>query len=61
MNVDPNHILRIETGEEPTILEDNFLDVQLFLITMIDDQNKEFNTIIHFLSIGYSLEGFTTT
>ena len=32
----------------------------LFVITMIDDHNKDFNTIIHFTIIGYALEGFTT-
>ena len=51
---------RIETGEEPTSLADNFPDAQLFAVTMIDDQNKEFNTIIHLLSTGYAPKGFTT-
>ena len=27
---------------------------------MMDDQNHEFNTIIHFLSIGYAPEGIST-
>ena len=33
--------------------------MQLFVVTMIDDHNKEFNTIIHFLSIGYGPPGFS--
>ena len=58
LNVRPNHLSRIESGEEPTILEDNFPNAQLFAITMMEDQNKEFNAIIHFLSIGYAPPGF---
>ena len=58
--VGPNHLSRIESGEEPTSLEDNLPDAQLFAIHMIDDQNHEFNTIIHFLSIGYAPEGMST-
>ena len=27
---------------------------------MMDDQNHEFNAIIHFLSIGYALKGMST-
>ena len=50
LNVGPNHLSRIESGENPTILEYNLLDVQLFVIHMMDDQNHEFNIIIHFLS-----------
>ena len=51
LNVGPGHLSRIENGEEATILEDNFLDAQLFAFPMMDDQNYEFNTIIHFLRI----------
>ena len=56
----PDHLSRIESGEEPTILEDILPIVQLFTVTMIDDQNKEFNAIIHFLSTGYTHQGFST-
>ena len=49
LNVGPDHLSRIESGEEPTILEDNFFDAQLFAIHMMEDQNHEFNTIVHFL------------
>ena len=60
LNVGPDHLSRIESGEEPTILEDNLLDTQFFAVTMIGGQNKEFNVVIHFLSIGYAPEGFST-
>ena len=60
LNVGPDHLFWIESGEEPTNMEDKLPDAQLFAVTMIDDQNKDFNAIIHFLSTGYALEGFTT-
>ena len=59
LNVGPDHLSRIESDEEPTSLEDNLTNTQLFAVTMINDQNKEFNTIIHLLSIGYAPKGFT--
>ena len=52
-----DHFLRIESGEERTILEDNFPDVQLFAVTVVD---KNFKAIIHLLSTSYVPEGFTT-
>ena len=55
-----DHLSRIESGEEPTSLEDNLPEAQLFVIHMIDDHNHEFNAIIHFLSIGYAPEGMST-
>ena len=57
LNSGPDHLSRIKSGEEPNNLEDNFPDVKLFAITMFDDQYKD---IIHFLSTGIALEGFTT-
>ena len=59
LNVGPYHLSRIESGEEPTSLEDNFPDAQLFSGTMMEDQNKEFNATIHFLSTGYAPLGFS--
>ena len=56
LNLGPDHLSRIESGEEPNSLEDNLLDAQVFAITMFDDQYKD---IIHFLSTGYAPEGFT--
>ena len=60
MNIGPDHLSRIENGEEPTSLEDNLPDTQLFAIHMIDDQDSKFNAIIHLLSIGYVPEGLST-
>ena len=59
-NVRTYHLSQIESGEDPTSLEDNLPDVQLFTIHMMDDQNTEFNAIIHLLSTGYALEGLST-
>ena len=61
LNVGPDHLWRIESGEEPTILEDNLPDAQLFAVTMMEDYNKEFNVVIQFLSTGYVVEGLSTT
>ena len=53
----PDHLSRIESGEEPTSLEDNFPDAQLFVIIMVD---KMFEAINHLLSTAYVPERFTT-
>ena len=37
LNLGPDHLARIKSGEEPTSLEDNLPDLQLFVITMFDD------------------------
>ena len=58
LNLGPNHLSRIESGEEPTSLEDNLPDVHRFVITILDDQYKD---IIYFLSTGFLPTGFTTT
>ena len=58
LNVGPNHLSRIESGEEPNSLEDGFPNAQLFVVTVVD---KKFQTMIHLLSIVYAPEGFTTT
>ena len=39
LNIGPNHLSRIEIGEEPMSLEDNLLDVQLFSIKMEVNQS----------------------
>ena len=36
LNVVPDHLSRIEIGEEPTNIADRFLDAQLFRIDMVD-------------------------
>jgi hypothetical protein len=37
MNKGPNHLCRLEHGEEPTSLEDTLLNAQLFSIRKVDD------------------------
>ena len=49
MNKGPNHLSRLEHGEEPTSLEDTLPDAQLLAIKNIDDHFAE---IVYFLSIG---------
>ena len=57
LNAGPDHLSRIETGEEPTNLEDNLPDTQLFSIQIADDY---FRDIIKFLMTGTMPEEFTT-
>ena len=47
LNVGPDYFSRLESGEEPTSLEDNMPDVQLFLVQIADDYFKD---IIEFLT-----------
>ena len=56
VNVGPDYLSRIETGEETTIMEDNLPNAQLFAITVVD---KKFEAITHLLSTGYAPKGFT--
>ena len=49
LNARPDHLSMLETGEEPTKLEDNILDAQLFAIQIMDDYFKE---NIEFLTTG---------
>ena len=37
LNAGLDHLSRIETGEEPTNIEDRLPDVQLFRVGMVDD------------------------
>ena len=57
LNAGPNHLSRIEIGEEPTSLEDNLPDAQFFSIQIVDDY---FRDIIEFLMTGTAPEEFTT-
>jgi hypothetical protein len=41
MNKGPNHLSRLEHGEEPTSLEDTLPDAQLLVIINIDDHFAE--------------------
>jgi hypothetical protein len=47
LNARPDHLSRITNGEEPTNLEDNFPDAQLFLVQVADEY---FVDIIQYLS-----------
>jgi hypothetical protein len=49
MNKGPNHLSRLEHGEEPTSLEDTLPDAQLLSIRRVDDK---FTEIVQFLSTG---------
>jgi hypothetical protein len=58
MNKGPDHLYRLEHGEEPTILEDTFSNAQLISIRNIDDHFAE---IVQFLSIGMAPSEYTIT
>jgi len=47
LNAGPDHLSIITNGEEPSNLEDNFLDAQLFSVQFVDEY---FANIIEFLS-----------
>ena len=49
MNKGPDHLSRLEHGEEPTSLEDTLLDAQFLSIRKIDDH---FVDIVQFMSKG---------
>jgi len=49
LNVGLNHLSRLEIGEEPTNLDENLLDLQLFSVSREDSY---FEDVIEFLSIG---------
>ena len=49
LNARPNHLFRLESGEEPISLEDNLPNAQLFSIHITNDY---FVDIIEFLTIG---------
>jgi hypothetical protein len=37
LNAGPGHLSRVTDGEEPTNLEDNFLDVWLFSVQVVEE------------------------
>ncbi len=57
LNAGPDHLSRIKTGDEPTILEEWLFDVQLFAVYVVDDH---FSDIIQFFPIGIAPEGYST-
>ena len=58
LNVGPNHLSRIEIGEEPTNIDEGFLDAQLFWVNIADDH---YAPIILFLETGVAPEDLPTT
>jgi hypothetical protein len=56
MNKGPDHLSRLEHGEEPTSLEDTLLDAQLLDIRNMDDQLID---IVQFLSTGMAPSEYT--
>ena len=49
LNAGPDHLSRLESGEEPTSLEDGLPNAQFFSVHMVDDYFKD---IIYFLTTG---------
>ena len=57
LNAGPDHLSRIiDLGEEPSNLEDNLPDTQLFFIQIVDDYYVD---IIHFLTTRLAPDEFT--
>ena len=56
LNVGLDHLSRIETGEEPTSLEEGLPNMQLFVVHVTDGH---FEDIIHFLATGTASEGYS--
>lgn len=56
LNAGPDHLSRIETGEEPTNLEEGLPNTQIFMVHVMD---IHFADIIHFLTIGSTPKGYT--
>ena len=57
LNAGPDHLSRLESGEEPISLEECLLNAQLFSIQIVDDQ---FQDIIQFLTTWEAPEPYTT-
>ena len=57
LNVEPDHLLRINTGEKPTGVEDDLPDTHLFRIESIPVELEE---IAQFLENGQAPEGMNT-
>ena len=57
LNVGHDHLSRVTNGEEPTNLEDNFPDAQLFSVQVVDEYSTD---IIEYLSTGVAPQEFST-
>ena len=55
LNAKPDHMSRIETGEESSNIEDGIPNVQLFKIGMVDDHYEK---IVHFFTTGKASKEF---
>lgn len=55
LSVGIDHLLHLKMGEKPTNLEEGLLDMQLFLVHIMD---THFEDIIHFLMTVPTLEGY---
>eukprot|EP00253_Pinus_taeda_P017205 PITA_17205 len=58
LNIGPDHLSWIETGEESTNLEEGLLDAQLFAVRVADNH---FVDIIHFITTGMAPKGYTSS
>jgi hypothetical protein len=58
LNLGPNHLSRILTGEDAENLDNSLPNVHLFLVHMVDDY---FAKIVQFLNTGVAPLNFTTT
>ena len=57
LNAGPDHLSRIETGEEPRSIEDGLPNAQLFRVGMVDDHYEQ---IVQFFVIREAPKEFTT-
>jgi hypothetical protein len=57
LNAGLDHLSRVTNGEEPTKLEDNFPDAQLFSLQIVDEY---FIDIIQYLSTGTAPQDYST-
>ena len=57
LNARLDHLLWIETGKDPTNLEEGLSDVQLFTVHVADNH---FADIIHFFTTGMAPKGYTS-
>ena len=51
LHLGPDHLSRLESGEEPTSLDEGLPDATLFSIQMVDDY---FQDIVQYLSTGFA-------
>ena len=56
LNTGPDHLSHIKIGEEPTNLEEGLPNTQLFAVCVVDGHLED---IIHFLTTGIALDGYT--